>query len=179
MVGLNLSQPSLQDVERETAQRKKNSFNLGLALSIGFLVLVFLVWGILYYLLGSVDRQVATADDMLSASTSSFRGDAIDKILAFDDRLHLINKGLAAGLDPKSQLDFLENLMVQGVSLDSYEYDAEARVIKIKAHASNIRSIAEQLMSFQNEKSLTKVQSEGVNRDQEGRLTFNTMLFFK
>ncbi len=178
MAGLNLSQPTDAQVEEQTAVKKESFLNLGLSLSLGMFLVVFMGWMTLRYYMSSLDKKLTSADEIIANNTTRLHGSQVDRIVNFSDRINFLSKSLNANTDPKGHLQLIESLMVSNVSLTGYEYNAVDRVAKVSATADSFRAIAEQIISLQSEKTVSKVQAGTAKYNALGNLAFDLIVRF-
>lgn len=178
MAGINLSQPTEAQEEEQTAIKKQSFLNLGLSLSLGLFLVVFAGWGILRYFTISLDKKLASVDEIIANNTAKLRGPQVDRIVNFNDRINFLSKSLNANTDPKNHLQLIESLMVSSVSLVGYEYNAIDRVAKVSVTTDSFRAIAEQIISLQSEKTVSRVQAGTAKHNTAGKLAFDLIVHF-
>lgn len=163
MANINLSQSSLE----RKSQESNSIFDKGLMVPLGLLVLSFgTMFGVQMYN-SFVEGQTTALEEDIKREMMNFEGDSVSRIADFTNRMDVIDKKLLTkDVSAQDMFASVESLMVNGVSLGSYEYDTIGRTLSLKIVASDFKGVAQQVMSFKSHKSFKGISVGGATRDQ-------------
>jgi hypothetical protein len=113
--------------------------------------------GGLYFYRNSLDEQIADSGIQYTGKFGGFMDGSAKPVLDYQSRLLI-----ATDLEKKSRSvmdDFsaIENAMVQGVYLGSYDYENEGGLITLSCYADNYEIIAKQILSFKASSAFSSV----------------------
>lgn len=170
MTNINLSQSSAERRKMES----QGIFDKTLVISIGLIALSFgTLFGLKMYN-ASLNSKAAELDSEIAAKSKGLEGDAVNRVVDFQMRSEEIAKKLAdTTLSSQDMFVLVEKLMVQGVSLDSYEYDTQKKALSIKAVSGDFKSVAQQIMSFKSNSTFKGVSVKSTSRDDKGAIIFD------
>ncbi len=129
---------------------KENTKVLGTgtgALLVAFFVVAMIYAGMVFYGNKLDADLIAVKDDYTNKFNIFSIGDS-KRVLDFQNRLKISDKLLATERDNGKDLANIEDVMIAGVYLNSYSYDAQTKSIKIDCYADSYDTVAKQILSF-------------------------------
>ncbi|MBP7060374.1 MAG: PilN domain-containing protein [Candidatus Moranbacteria bacterium] len=168
MTGVNLSQ-SMPDEEQS---EKRSFFDTGIILSLAVLLVVAAGWGGIQLYIASLDKKIAAQDAAIGTSADRLRGDTVDRIADFDERLNYFIGHRPELSDPQDVFSRLERVMVSGVTLTKFDYSREDGVIIVEGVTSDFRKLAEQVLGLKGDTLFSQVKVDQIDRNEAGQVTF-------
>jgi len=136
--------------------------------------------GLLFYERVLADR-IAAKDIEISDAIASISQEDINKIADFQFRLDGVSTGLARQAsvgNPAELLGTVEKVVVPGVRLVSYSYDAGTGTIGIDGEADSFRSVVQQMVAFKSEPGYETLSVSDIGRNESNRVTFSFSVAF-
>lgn len=168
MPGINLS----RSAEQATELKKYNSFGRGAVSIIVVLILVIAAWiGISSYekkLVAEVDR---IASDV-ATKRGAFSSSDVDDVADLHFRLEALKAGLKERVSPASMLGSIEGLLLPGIVLSEYAFDAEAKTVSVSGRADTLGMIAKQMVLIKRVPEFAGLSVEALSREEDGKFEF-------
>ncbi len=117
------------------------------------------------------NKAAANANEQLKAEQSIKEGSSKD-IFDFQARLVLANKEIEKKNISLESLNKIQELMVNGVHLLSYEYDSKTNGITLVSETNNYNLVARQILSFKKSGYLSNVKISETDL-REGKISFS------
>lgn len=169
MVSINLSQSGEQRKHEQT----RGTFDKRFVVSVSILILVF---GVLFGLRAYgdyLDNQITMVDGQTREITAQFSGESVTRISDFQKRLDIIAEKLKdSQKNAQGSFGIVESLMIPGITLTSYSYNAEEKSLVLKAITDDFQKIAQQVMSFKSNSSVTNTFVKNAKRGTDGLIGF-------
>lgn len=172
MANLNLSQSTLERKRSESNSIFDRHFMIPMSL-------IILSFGTLFGLKiydAALKNEVASLDASSKVKLSGLESESVNRLVDFQARSEAIDAKLKAGVSPQDMFATIEKLMVGGVSLDSYNYDMEARTVAMKVISSDFKSIAQQAMNFKTMGSFKSVVVSDSAKKDDGTVVSNILI---
>lgn len=167
MDGINLSSGT-PEKKQETSR-----FSSGSLLIVLVFFLLLALWGGMQWYLKTLDGTLAENNGALEENSGRLRGDAVDRIVAFDARLTLAKKQMTESVDVENILGQLERLVIPNVRLTGYEFNKKEKFVIVKGETDTFKYVAEQLVSFKGESLFSGITVDSLKKTPEGRITFS------
>lgn len=169
MANINLH----QSFERGEEMRKKPSFFksrtfISLAILIVFSGAYF---SFKYYQFFLNNKKQALIDSKKQEVTSIDRS-LVGEMIDFNKKAEDISANLEEKNDPQENLSKLEQLVLDDVYLNQYNYDHIENLVKIEAVSGSLQSIAEQMLNFKRSGYFSDIEISSTQRNEEGQLIF-------
>lgn len=169
MPGINLS----RSAEQATELKKYNSFGRGAISIIIVLVLVVAAWiGIVSYEKKLVAEVEGIASD-IAAKRGAFSGSDVDDVADLQFRLEILKAGLQERVSPASMLGSMEGLLLPGIVLSEYSFDALTRVISVSGKADTLGIIAKQMVLIKRVPEFSGLSVDTLSRNGDGKFDFS------
>jgi hypothetical protein len=169
MPGINLS----RSAEQATELKKYNSFGRGAVSILIVLILVIAAWiGIVSYEKKLVAEIDGIASD-IAAKRGSFSSSDVDDVTDFQFRLEILRAGLRERVSPASMLGSIEGLLLPGIVLSKYSFDASTRIISISGKADTLGIIAKQMVLAKRVPELAGLSVDELSSDKDGKFSFS------
>lgn len=170
MNGMNLAS-TMPEKKAKTRRTFDNYFIF--ITGIFFLAVAFFV-GLRWYI-NVLDNRLVDFDTTLADNAKQLRGERVDRVAHFGERLKLIEKQLDGNsIDSDSQklLGQLESLVIPSVKLTKYEYNEAENSVEIAGETDSFKSVAQQIISFKSETLFDKIKVESLVVAEGGRVEF-------
>lgn len=143
------------------------------------LLIVFVYFG-LVFLGKKIDSDVKNLIAEYDAKQANFVAGETAKVLDFQNRLVLSEELLAKKNTGMQDLEKVEEAIIPGVYLGSYEFDESSKTISLKCYTSNYGIVAKQLLSFKSSEHFSSVLSGESSFDiTDNRIIFPIVLTIK
>lgn len=143
-------------------------------------ILMVLVYFGLIFLGKKIDSDVKNLVAEYDAKQASFVAGETAKVLDFQNRLVLSSELLVQKNTGMQDLEKVEEAIIPGVYLGSYEYDDSSKTISLKCYANDYGIVAKQLLSFKNSEYFSSVFSGESSFDiKDNRIIFPIVLTIK
>jgi hypothetical protein len=169
MAGINLSQSS------STGGRsidKRKFFDAGIVISGVLLFLVLASYGAIYYFTMKTDQETASLQTQIDTSGVDMKGEKIDRILAFDNRISDITTNTENQIDTSTNLIEMEKVILPSVRLTNYEYDHESGDVIISGVTSEFKFLAQQIISLKSNPKFGDMYVDKISNTESGDITF-------
>ncbi len=125
-----------------------------------------------------VRRDIEEASRRIKELSSPDRVALEKAVLDYQTQFANFSDTLAKRYLASRVLGLLEETAHPGILYRSLNIDLEQASIQAKAEAANYQAIGEQLLVFNNEKRISRVETENYDRNKEGQIIFDLMLNF-
>lgn len=169
MPGINLSQTAQQ----KTGIRKHAIFGKGLITIIIVLLLAVAAWRGLVFWEQRIDGEIAAIEAETAKIRASFEENQADKAADFQFRLDIIGKSFAGKVYPADMLRSLESLMLAGIDLSEYGFDAKKRSISIAGQSDSFLTVAQQMAILKRTPGFASLSVESLEREETGEIGFS------
>ncbi len=168
MPGINLSQTAQQ----KTGIRKHAIFGKGLIAIIIVLLLAVAAWRGLAFWEQRIDGEIAAIEAETAKVRAGFGGEQADKVADFQFRLDTIGESFGDKVYPADMLRSLEGLMLSGVDLSEYSFDANKRTISIAGQVDSFLIIAQQMAILKRTPGFASLSVDSLEREETGKIGF-------
>ena len=169
MVNINLH----QEIEKDQARKKKSWLSRSSNyISLFILIITFVVFGGTKLYQGYLKKEIGRIDGQIAKETSDFDSNVLTKIIDFQNKIDRVDSNYENKNNPNDDFSEVEKLMVEGVSLNMYEYDDKGDTLTLEAVANDFKTIAEQMLSFKKSENFNGVDITRTSRDSEGGIIF-------
>lgn len=161
--------------DQQEAQRKllSTSGNGGLFISLGILVLTFLVLGGLKFSVYTLEKESVALEQSAKAENTSLAGfGELDRIADLQARLEQIKSNLqvknnvVTRMQMNDVLDRLGSDLSSGIVITSYKFDSGK--IKVSFKAGNFNDASRQILNFKKSSNFSDVNLTSISRDETG-----------
>lgn len=168
MPGINLSQTAQQ----KTDVRKHVIFGKGLIAITIVLLLAVAAWRGLVFWEQRIDGEIAVIDAETGKIRADFKGEQADKVADFQFRLDIIDRSFAGKIYPADMLRSLESLMIAGIDLSDYSFDAKKRSVSIAGQADSFLAAAQQMAILKRTPGFASLSVDSLDREETGKIGF-------
>lgn len=168
MAGMNLS-----SLTPEKKIRPKGIFDSYFVfITIIFFLVLALFAGLRWYIT-ILDKQLANSDSVLAEHARQLRGEEVDRVARFDNRLALAEESNGRDVDSQKLLNQLESLVIPNVRLTKYEYNEAEKFAEVVGETDNFKSVAQQIISFKSENIFEGIKVQTLTVTKDGRVVFS------
>ncbi|MBI2439207.1 MAG: hypothetical protein HYV45_01240 [Candidatus Moranbacteria bacterium] len=170
MAGINLSSSSVGE-KKVKPVGSSNGFLVG---AIILLVLLLGGWGGTYGYKKTLEKKLATYDEILEKNSVFLRGEKVNRVADFDARLRLMGEQAQKGelVDSRTLLTALEGLILQEVTLSKYEYKRENKSVTLEGKTDSFKQVARQIISLKTDAMFSEVRVLSLGYDDNGKVIF-------
>lgn len=137
-----------------------------------FFLTIALFAGLRWYI-NILDGKLSDFDTIFAEHAKQLRGEKVDRVAHFDQRLALAGKQLDGDIvDSQKLLNQLESLVIPSVKLTKYEYNETGKFVEVAGETDNLKSVAQQIISFKSENPFEKIKVESLNVTEGGQIEF-------
>lgn len=137
-----------------------------------FFLTIALFAGLRLYI-STLDKKLSAFDGIFVEHAKQLRGEKVDRVAHFDQRLTLAGKQLDGNnADSQKLLNQLESLVIPSVKLTKYEYNEAEKFVEVEGETDGFKSVAQQIISFKSETPFDKIRVESLNVAEGGRIEF-------
>lgn len=179
MAGINLSQSTQARNQQPASPFLDKSFVIPASL----LVVAFGVYGGLLLYNSSLVAQSKSLQDEIATQTEGLNSATVNRVIDFQDRMTNIDDKLKeddsmkkAQTSSPEMLAVMEKNIVSGVSLSSYEYNMEAKLLTLKLSANDFKDIARQVTNFKSVAAFTGVTVSDTAKAEDGSITASVII---
>lgn len=173
MANINLYQSIQQE---QSVSQKKGLMDKGFLLVILLLVVSSAIWGGLKAYNIYLNKKISNLDNEIAQETGRIEAAKINRVADFQERLDTIKTSIAAKENPSEFLSNLEKATIQGVTLDSCEFNYANKdkkdVMTLTAFTDSYTLLAEQVLSLKNSGYFKEVELGQISRGQDGKIKF-------
>jgi hypothetical protein len=163
---------NLSSTIAENKQSGTGFLNSAMVVGLVFLALL-IVWGGMLWYIKTLDTTLAGKKAQYEQSVAQLRGENVERVTAFDTRLELTKKQVAANsTETEKLLGQIESLVVPSVRLTKYEYSPTGKYVAVQGETDNFKSVAQQLVSLKSESPFTGIHVDSLKKDDKGVITF-------
>jgi hypothetical protein len=169
MPGINLS----HSAEQASELKRSHSFGRGAVSVIGIFALALAVWGgVSFYEKKLVAEVDAVAAEIVSKK-GAFSGADVDDVADFQFRLEILESELNGLVVPASMLGSIEGLLLPGVVLTEYAFDAATKSITLIGKTDSFGTIARQMVLIKRMPDFSGLSVKSLSRDKDGVIRFD------
>ncbi|MDH4330305.1 MAG: PilN domain-containing protein [Candidatus Moranbacteria bacterium] len=173
MANINLH----QSFERGEEMRKKpNFFASRTFISIIILVVFSGTYFALDYYRSLLEKEKQNVIDSKQRELTAIDTEIVSEVVDFNTRAKSIAYNLANKNKADENFARLEELILNSVYLNSYEYDYVEGLVSMEAVTGSYQSVAEQMLNLNKSGYFSRVEISSTKRDKEGQVVFNLEL---
>lgn len=169
MPGINLSRSAEQAAEL----KKYDSFGRGAISILVILALTLAAWGGIAYYERQLSAEIGGIVSEISAKRGVFSGVDVDDVADFQFRLEILKAGLKEQVSPAGMLGSVEGLLLPGVVLEKYSFDAEKKTVSLSGEADALGTIARQMVLMKRMPGFSGLSMNSLSREDGGMFTFD------
>lgn len=153
---------------------------INLILAIALLFLVAAVGGQIFFRISAkeLDRKIRDVKQQIVDLRTPVNQEMEKELLTYQTQFKNFSQLLSQRYLTSKALDLLETTIHPGVLYKSFTLDANEGKIRMLLSAQNYEIIGEQLMVFNNDSRLKRVETSNYERDKDGLITFRVILDF-
>jgi hypothetical protein len=168
MPGINLS----RSAEQATELKKHDSFGRGAVSVVIVLVLALAAWGGVSYYGKKLSAEIDGVTSEIDSKKGVFSSADIDDVADFHFRLEIVKAGLGGRISPAGMLGSVEELILPGVRLTEYSFDATAKEIVFAGEADTLGTIAKQMVIVKRIPQFSGLSVDSISRTEDGKFEF-------
>jgi hypothetical protein len=138
----------MTDLNLITRSEEREMFGTGTSLIFAALLFIVMAYVGLFFYGNKLTGDIDALKSEYSSKTSSFVIGDGKKVLDFQNRLLISGELLANERNGNKNIGKVEEAIVAGVYLGSYEYDDATKSITLDCFADNYETVAKQILSF-------------------------------
>lgn len=172
MSGINLS----QSIQEKQAQAQVKFFDRGLIVSIViFVLLAIATVGIRWYV-GTLETKMTELDTLITQKTATLKGQSIDRLVDFSDRMTAIGSHIQSEPNPADILGLVEENTLASVRLTNFQYNRTNHQVLVEGVARSLKEIAQQMLVFKRVDVIESVRVESIVYDETGTIKFSIVV---
>lgn len=152
--------------------------NLWLILSVSLLVLTILITLGLFGYKNNLIQQKAALETQIKELEEQRDLGLETKLIELEKNITALKKFLAIHIYPSKLFQILEEITLPQVQLTNFSTDLSTGKISLAAEAANYSTLAKQLMAFEQDTRIKKVEVSGINLGSGGQVDFNLEIEF-
>jgi hypothetical protein len=165
MVNINLSTSS---------EDQKNAFPLKEKLA--YLIIIAVVWlgvyGGIFLYQGILEKKIETANSEKLNKENVIKESNNKDVFDFQNRLLLANSLVGKKSDTLESLRRIQEVMVEGVYIISYNYNEKNNSLAIIGETTNYNTVAKQILNFKKSEYFSNVEVVDISL-KEGKINFS------
>jgi len=163
MPGINLS----RSAEQATELRGRNAFGRGAVSIVVILLLSIAVWGGVSFYEKKLVAEVDSIASEIVTKRGVFSGTDVDDVADFQFRLEILKDGLRDRVSPAGMLGSIEELLLPGIRLTEYSFDAEKKTVSLIGEADALGTVAKQLVLIKRMPAFSGLSVDSLTRSEE------------
>lgn len=168
MPGINLSQTAQQ----KTDIRRHPILGKGLIAIIVVLLLAVAAWRGLLFWESRINKEVEGIEAETAKIRVDFDGEQADQVVGFQFRLDSIAQSFVNKTYPADMLRSLESLMLGGIDLSEYSFDAQKQSITITGQSDSFLAVAQQMAILKRTPGFDELAVDSLKREETGKISF-------
>lgn len=170
-MGINLK------TSASSTKREKINFGKALPFVVAFTVIILLVYvGILLFQ-KNIEGQIANEKAVLQGKTEEFKNGNAKDVLDFQNRISESKTLIGEQRSKLSVLDEIQNKIVAGVFLNSFQANLETGEVSLDCRAETYEQVSKQILAFKKSNFFSSVESGKTSvLEQEGLIGFEINL---
>lgn len=150
--------------------------NRWLALGLGWVILVVLVWGGLWFYRHAVEGKIADADRALKQIDDSRQPADEAKLLQLKAAITAAKPVLAGHVVWSTALARVQGLVLPAVQFDNLSAKLDKQEYNFKAFASSFVTVAKQIAAFYSDDAITNLEIGRLTARPDGKVEFTAKL---
>lgn len=174
MMNLNLK-------TQDEINNEKVKWGKMLPLAMLILVIILLIYAGFIFYTKKINQEISTTKEAYSRKLEDLKSGNAKSVFDFQNRLSESEKIIANNLNPYDSLKEIEKVMIPGVYLSSFQFDAGIRKVILECIASNYNDVSKQIFSFKKSSFFSDVFAgeTSISPDEEGKISFKVELKIK
>ncbi len=168
MPGINLS----HSAEQANELRGRNSFGRGAVSIVVILLLSIAAWGGISFYEKKLMAEVDGIASEVAAKRGAFSGADVDDVADFQFRLEILKNGLKERVSPAGMLGSVEGLLLPGIRLTEYSFDAKEKTVSLTGEADALGTVAKQLVLIKRMPEFAGLSVDSLSREESGIFEF-------
>jgi len=171
MSGINLS----QSLEPEgSSSNKIKIIDRGTYLSLGLLVVVFLVFGGAKLYNNSIKNKIEVTENNIKEESNKIKQDDVERISDFYTRIGKVNEFVESSDNIKGTLDKVERMIMQRAYIESLSYNVANNSVSLKIVSNDIEDMARQIVSLKEKDYIKEVSMfQGYGKSEDGKVSYD------
>lgn len=141
MPGINLSRSTEQ-----ASIKEQHSFGRGAISIIGVLLLLLAAWFGTDFYGRQLSSEIDAIDREISSKRNVFSGADVDDVADIQFRINILESALKRPIPPIVTLRAVETLLLPGIKLTKYAFDAELNTVSFSGEADTLGVLAKQMV---------------------------------
>lgn len=172
MAGINLS----QSIQEKQAIARGSFFDKGFFINVAIFLLVAGLYGGSQWYLGTLEEELTTLQGDASAKTAGLKSKDADRATDLSARLKTIAINLESETEPRDALQELEQFTIANIKLTGYLYQEGEKLLIIRGVTTNLKYLAQQMLSYKKISDATSVHAESVKYNDAGQIEFELQI---
>lgn len=172
MSGINLS----QSIQEKQAQAQVKFFDRGLIAGIVILVLLAIITVAIRWYVGTLETKMTELDTLVTQKTATLKGQSIDRLVDFSDRMSTIGDHIQSEPNPADILGLIEENTLASVRLTNFRYNRTNHQVLVEGVARSLKEIAQQMLVLKRVDVIESVRAESIVYDEAGGIKFSLMV---
>lgn len=172
MSGINLS----QSIQEKQALARGTFFDKGFFINTAIFLLVVGLYGGSQWYLGTLEDTLAILHGDASTKIAGLKGNAANQAADLAARLKVITANLESVKEPNTILGELERFTIADIRVTNYSYGEEKQAISISGVTTNLKYLAQQMLSYKKMTNVSSVHVEAVGYSETGQIEFTLEL---
>lgn len=172
MAGINLS----QSIQEKQAIARGSFFDKGFFVNAAIFLLVAGLYGGSEWYLGTLETELATLQTDVVGKTAGLKSKEADRATDLAVRLKTIETNLQFGSEPQDAFRELERLTIPNIKLTGYLYRESERLLIIQGMTTNLKYLAQQMLSYKKLAGVSSVHAETVQYNPTDQIEFELQL---
>lgn len=147
-------------------------FDRGLVFMVVFLALLLITFGVTRWYVSTLEKRMLALETEVAERTAGLKGQEVDRVADFVDRLKFIDAHLLTEPDPTRIFSDLEQHTLPEVRLTLFEYNLEEGLTRIGGESNSLKEVAQQMVALKLLPEIAEVTVEKVEYNKEGRIIF-------
>ncbi len=172
MAGINLS----QSIQEKQAIARGSFFDKGFFINISIFILVAGLYGGSVWYLGTLEDELVTLQADSAQKASGLKNADADNAVDLKVRLEAIAANLKSDPNPNDAFEALEQNTVPSIRITDYIRGQSDSIIIIRGVTTNLRYLAQQMLSYKKISGVASVHAEIVKYNDVGQIEFELRL---
>lgn len=172
VAGINLS----QSIQEKQAQAQVKFFDRGLITGVVLLVFVAIATGGLHWYVGTLETKMTELDTLIAQKTATLKGQSIDRLVDFSDRMTTISTHVQSEPNPTDVLEILEDNTLASIQIISFRYNRAENQLILTGITRSLKEVAQQMLVLKNLDVIENVGVSGIVYAENGDIKFTLTL---
>lgn len=168
MAGINLS----HSAEQASELKQHSVFGRGAIIIVVILLLTLAAWGGISFYEKKLVAEVDGIASEIASKRGAFFGADVDDVADFQFRLDILKAGMNDRVSPAGMLGSVEELLLPGIRLTEYSFDAAKKEVVLDGDADTLGTIAKQMVLIKRMPGFSNLSVKSLSRADDGKFEF-------